>query len=61
VKYALAYLRVSTDEQTILNQKLALQKWAKERDFQILDFLKIQQLAAKFQQLTAVDSESYST
>src|SRR6185437_10095150 len=37
VKYALAYLRVSTEEQTVLNQKLALQKWADAQDY-ILDF-----------------------
>ena len=38
VKYALAYLRVSTEEQTVLNQKMALQKWSYEHNYQILDF-----------------------
>lgn len=37
-KYAFAYLRVSTEEQTVQNQKLALEKWAHENNFQILDF-----------------------
>jgi putative DNA-invertase from lambdoid prophage Rac len=37
VKYAFAYLRVSTEEQTVLNQKLAMQKWAADHDYQILD------------------------
>jgi putative DNA-invertase from lambdoid prophage Rac len=37
VKYAFAYLRVSTEEQTILNQKLAMQNWAGDHDYQILD------------------------
>jgi putative DNA-invertase from lambdoid prophage Rac len=37
VKYAFAYLRVSTEEQTVLNQKLAMQKWAGDHDYQILD------------------------
>lgn len=37
VKYAFAYLRVSTEEQTILNQKLAMQNWAGGHDYQILD------------------------
>ena len=37
VKYAFAYLRVSTEEQTVLNQKLAMQKWAIEHDYFILD------------------------
>lgn len=38
MKYAFGYLRVSTDEQTILNQKLFLQKWALEHDYTIIDF-----------------------
>ncbi len=37
-KYAFAYLRVSTEEQTVQNQKLALEKWAQDNHFQILDF-----------------------
>jgi DNA invertase Pin-like site-specific DNA recombinase len=37
-KYAFAYLRVSTEEQTVQNQKLALEKWAHDNNFQILDF-----------------------
>lgn len=38
MKYAFAYLRVSTEEQTVQNQKLALEKWAQESNYQILDF-----------------------
>lgn len=38
MKYAFAYLRVSTEEQTVQNQKLALEKWARDSNFQILDF-----------------------
>jgi DNA invertase Pin-like site-specific DNA recombinase len=38
MKYAFAYLRVSTEEQTVQNQKLALTKWAEQQNFQILDF-----------------------
>ena len=37
MKYAFAYLRVSTEEQTVLNQKLAIQNWAADHDYQILD------------------------
>ena len=37
MKYAFAYLRVSTEEQTVLNQKIAMQKWAADHDYQILD------------------------
>lgn len=38
MKYAFAYLRVSTEEQTVQNQRLALEKWAQEHQYQILDF-----------------------
>jgi len=38
MKYAFAYLRVSTEEQTVQNQKLALERWALENSYQILDF-----------------------
>jgi DNA invertase Pin-like site-specific DNA recombinase len=38
MKYAFAYLRVSTEEQTVQNQKMALEKWARENNYQILDF-----------------------
>lgn len=38
MKYAFAYLRVSTEEQTVQNQRIALEKWAQQQDYQILDF-----------------------
>jgi DNA invertase Pin-like site-specific DNA recombinase len=38
MKYAFAYVRVSTDEQTVQNQRLALDRWSKEHQYQILDF-----------------------
>ena len=38
MKYAFAYLRVSTDEQTVQNQRLALGKWALDHGYQILDY-----------------------
>jgi putative DNA-invertase from lambdoid prophage Rac len=47
VKYAFGYLRVSTEEQTILNQKLALQKWADERDYQVIDFFEDSAVSGK--------------
>ena len=47
MKYAFAYLRVSTEEQTVQNQKLALEKWAKEHDFQILDFFEDSAVSGK--------------
>lgn len=36
--YAFAYLRVSTEEQTIMNQKLVLDKWASDHNFDILSY-----------------------
>ena len=38
MKYAFAYLRVSTEEQTVQNQKLSLENWSRENNYQILDF-----------------------
>lgn len=38
MKYAFAYLRVSTEEQTVQNQKMALEKWAQDSGYHILDF-----------------------
>jgi putative DNA-invertase from lambdoid prophage Rac len=38
MEYAFAYLRVSTEEQTVQNQKIALEKWAQQNNYQILDF-----------------------
>lgn len=36
--YAFAYLRVSTEEQTVMNQKLVLDRWALDHDFDILSY-----------------------
>ena len=47
VKYAFAYLRVSTEEQTVLNQKLAMQKWAIEHDYFILDYFEDSAVSGK--------------
>ena len=47
VKYAFAYLRVSTEEQTVLNQKLAMQKWAIEHDYFILDYFEDSAISGK--------------
>jgi DNA invertase Pin-like site-specific DNA recombinase len=47
VKYAFAYLRVSTEEQTVLNQKLAMQKWAADHDYQILDYFEDSAISGK--------------
>lgn len=47
MKYAFAYLRVSTEEQTVQNQKLALEKWAQGNSYQILDFFEDSAVSGK--------------
>lgn len=47
MKYAFAYLRVSTEEQTVQNQKLALEKWAHDNNYQILDFFEDSAISGK--------------
>jgi putative DNA-invertase from lambdoid prophage Rac len=47
VKYAFAYLRVSTEEQTVQNQKLALERWAQSSNYQILDFFEDSAVSGK--------------
>jgi putative DNA-invertase from lambdoid prophage Rac len=47
VKYAFGYLRVSTEEQTVMNQKLALQNWAGEHDYQVIDFFEDSAISGK--------------
>lgn len=47
VKYALAYLRVSTEEQTVSNQKLALQNWANQHGYLILEFFEDNSVSGK--------------
>ena len=38
MNFAVAYLRVSTEEQTLQNQRIALERWASDHAFTILDF-----------------------
>lgn len=47
MKYSFGYLRVSTDEQTVLNQKLAIAKWAVENDYKVLDFFEDSAISGK--------------
>jgi len=47
VKYAFAYLRVSTEEQTVLNQRISMQKWAEEHEFQILEYFEDSAVSGK--------------
>jgi putative DNA-invertase from lambdoid prophage Rac len=45
--YAFGYLRVSTEEQTILNQRIAIKKWASDNDYQILEFFEDASVSGK--------------
>lgn len=38
MQYAIAYVRVSTEEQTVLNQKMAMQTWASEHGYQVVHY-----------------------
>ncbi|HET7241893.1 MAG TPA: recombinase family protein [Nitrososphaeraceae archaeon] len=45
--YAFGYLRVSTEEQTILNQRIAIKKWASDNDYEILEFFEDASVSGK--------------
>ena len=47
MQYALAYLRVSTEDQTVMNQKLALERWAQDHGFQIVHFFEDSAVSGK--------------
>ena len=47
MKYAFAYLRVSTEDQTVMNQRLSLQRWAVAHDFQIIDYFEDSSISGK--------------
>src|SRR5215204_2966701 len=47
MNYAMVYLRVSTDDQTVLTQKIAIENWAKEHDYQILYFFEDPSVSGK--------------
>ena len=56
MKYAFGYLRVSTDEQTVLNQKLVIEKWAQDNDYKILDFFEDSAISGK---IPAIDRAAF--
>lgn len=56
MKFAFGYLRVSTDEQTVLNQKLAIEKWAANNDYEILDFFEDSAISGK---ISAIDRPAF--
>jgi putative DNA-invertase from lambdoid prophage Rac len=45
--YAFGYLRVSTEEQTVLNQRIAIKKWASDNDYEILEFFEDASVSGK--------------
>jgi putative DNA-invertase from lambdoid prophage Rac len=47
MSYAFGYLRVSTEEQTILNQRIAIKKWASDNDYEILEFFEDASVSGK--------------
>jgi putative DNA-invertase from lambdoid prophage Rac len=47
MNYAFAYLRVSTEEQTVQNQKLALEKWAQLNGYLVLDYFEDPAISGK--------------
>ncbi len=47
MRYAFAYLRVSTEEQTVQNQKLALEKWAQLNGYLVLDYFEDPAISGK--------------
>ena len=47
MRYAFAYLRVSTEEQTVQNQKLALEIWAQLNGYLILDYFEDPAISGK--------------
>src|SRR5919108_3095345 len=47
MKYAFGYSRVSTEEQTILNQRMAIRKWADEHEYQVIEFFEDSGISGK--------------
>jgi putative DNA-invertase from lambdoid prophage Rac len=45
--YAFGYLRVSTEEQTVLNQRIAIKQWADNNNYEILDFFEDASISGK--------------
>jgi DNA invertase Pin-like site-specific DNA recombinase len=45
--YAIAYVRVSTDEQTVLNQKMAMDTWASEHGYQVIYYFEDSAVSGK--------------
>lgn len=55
--YAFAYLRVSTDEQTVMNQKLVLDKWALDHNYKILSYFEDSSISGR---IPAIRRQAFS-
>lgn len=55
--YAFAYLRVSTDEQTVMNQKLVLDKWASDHNYKILSYFEDSSISGR---IPAIRRQAFS-
>jgi putative DNA-invertase from lambdoid prophage Rac len=47
MRYAIAYVRVSTEEQTVLNQKMAIRRWATKQGYQIVYYFEDSAVSGK--------------
>jgi putative DNA-invertase from lambdoid prophage Rac len=47
MRYAIAYVRVSTEEQTVLNQKMAIRRWATRQGYQIVYYFEDSAVSGK--------------
>lgn len=47
MRFALAYVRVSTEEQTVLNQRLAIERWAVEQGYHVIYFFEDSAISGK--------------
>jgi putative DNA-invertase from lambdoid prophage Rac len=47
MKFAVAYVRVSTGEQTVLNQRLAIDKWALEQGYHVIYYFEDSAISGK--------------
>ena len=47
MKFAVAYVRVSTGEQTVLNQRLAIDRWALEQGYHVIYYFEDSAISGK--------------
>lgn len=47
MKFAVAYVRVSTEEQTVVNQRIAINSWASEQGYHVIYFFEDSAISGK--------------